>query len=338
MPRAERALRPISPAALFLAGAILAMPGPSAAQSGSFGPLVTEEGGPLQRIAYTPATEGADLIGRGHFGAEVWVGYSNIFEQDSASTHQLYIDMERLISTVGVRWGATERLELGGRATFETTGGGFLDGFISWWHTKLGLGNADREKYPSRAYGQRLADQGTLVLDVPRRTLALEDVRLFAKASLLGDANSARTLSLRAVTRIPTQANFVGPERTDVSLMLLGRLSGARWHLHGTAGGSTIRASRDVPTVLRSSAWFLDLGLERVVAPWMSALVQYSVATPHLKGVHDPEVDGWSGNFVFGAAGRLGPSWRWNVSFQEDIPPVSPAIDFTLGIGLRRTW
>jgi len=314
------------------------MPLSATAQGVSFGPLVTEEGGPLQRIAYTPATEVADLVGRGRFAAELWMGYSNIFEQDSSSTHLLYLDMERLITSVGVRWGAAEGLELGGRATFETTGGGYLDGFISWWHTTLGLGNADREKYPSRAYGQRLADQGTLVLDVPRRTLALEDVRLFAKASILGGAGSARTLSIRAVTRIPTQMNAVGPERTDVSVILLGRLSGEHWHLHGTAGGSTIRASRDFPTVLRPSAWFVDLGLERALASWMSALVQYSFATPHLKGVGDPEVDGWSGNFVFGAAGRFGPSWRWNVSFQEDIPPVSPAIDFTLGIGLRRTW
>ncbi len=326
------------PALLLVSGATLAAPVAVTAQRVSFGPLVTEEGGPLQRIAYTPATEVADLVGRDRAAAEIWVGYSNIFEQDSASTHQLYLDMERLITSVGVRWGVVERLELGGRATFETTGGGFLDGFISWWHTTLGLGNADREKYPSRAYGQRLADEGSLLLDVPRRTLALEDVRLFAKASILGGAGSAGAVSVRAVTRIPTQTNFVGPERTDVALMLLGRLSGEHWHLHGSTGGSTIRASRDFPTVLRSSAWFLDVGLERVLAPWMSALVQYSFATPHLKGIHDPEIDGWAGNFVFGAAGRLGPSWRWNVSFQEDIPPVSPAIDFTLGIGVRRTW
>ena len=43
-------------------------------------------------------------------------------------------------------------------------------------------------------------------------------------------------------------------------------------------------------------------------------------------------------NLLFGVAGRLGDDWRWDMSFQEDIPAGSPAVDFTLGIALRRTW
>jgi hypothetical protein len=314
-------------------------PDSAGAQSLSFGPLTTEEGGPLQRLAYTPTTEVAHLIGSGRFQAGLWMGYSNIFEQDSAASHELLLDLERLITAVTLRYGVAEQLELGGRLTFETTGGGILDGFISGWHRRFGLKNGNRDRYPSDAYAQRLRDgSGDLRLDVPRRAMALEDVRLFAKWGLLGGSGEKSALSLRAVTRIPTQQNLAGSERTDVSVMALGRLSGSRWHTHLMVGAATVRAASEMDGVLRSSAWFFSAAAERRLASWISALIQYDAATPRIQGIDDPEVDGWPMNLVFGVAGRLGDSWQWDMSFQEDLPSGSPAVDFTLGIALRRTW
>ena len=127
----------------------LIFPGSAFGQSPSFGPLSTEEGGPLQRISYTALTESADPVAPGSIRGDIWVGFSNVFEQDSSATHWLFMDMERLITATTVRVGVTDRFELGGRATFETTGGGVLDSFVSWWHTSLSLGNANRERYPA---------------------------------------------------------------------------------------------------------------------------------------------------------------------------------------------
>lgn len=314
-------------------------PAALAAQTASFGPLAFEEQAPLQRISYTHAVEGADLVPTGALQADFWLGYSNIFEQDSAATHVLFFDLERLVSAMGVRYGVSEAIEIGGRVSWETSGGGILDGFISGWHETLGVGNANRELYPNGAYAQRLEGRrGTLLLDVPPRTFALVDARLSAKWRAWAAGDGRRVLSLRGVVRIPMQENVAGRQRTDLGGMAIGRVSWDRWHLHGTLGGATVRAAPDYRGWLRSSAWFADLSLERNLAPWISGLVQYSVATPRLSGVDHPELDGWPGNVVFGAAGRLGTSWRWDVSFQEDIPATSPSVDFTLGIGLRRTW
>jgi hypothetical protein len=290
-------------------------------------------------MSYTHTTDAADLLPRGRFQADLWMGYSNIFERDSTQTHDLFLDLERLISTVGVRYGLTDAVEVGGRLSWETSGGGVLDDFISGWHQSLGLGNADRAKYPSGRYVQRLRDRsGNVRLDLPRRTMGLHDVRLFAKWRVLGAAAGARVLSLRAAARLPAPENRVGAQRSDVALMALTRLSRGRWHVHATVGGATVRAARDYEGLLRSSSWFADLALERNLTDAFSALVQYSLATPRLRGVGQPEVDGPPGNLVFGAAGTLGRSWRWDVSFQEDVPATSPSVDFTLGVGLRRTW
>ena len=240
-----RILRGFSGPLFLLAWALAGVPGLARAQSASVGPLTAEEGGPLQRVGYTPTTEGADLVPVGGFRADLWMGSSNIFEQDSAASHVLFLDLERLITTAGVRYGVHDRLELGGRLTFETTGGGVLDGFISWWHHRLGLGNANRDKYPDYDYAQRLEDEdGELRLDVPRRSMALEDVRLFAKWAVLGAENGRKALSLRAVARIPTQHDQVSSERTDFALMMLGRLSGSSWHAHAMAARPFVRLRR----------------------------------------------------------------------------------------------
>jgi hypothetical protein len=282
--------------------------------------------------------EGADLVAAGTVQAEMWMGFANIFEQDSSATHELFLDLERLSTNTGVRYGVSEVLEVGGRLSFETTGGGFLDGFISGWHTTLGLGNGNREKYPRDVYAQRLRDRsGALRLDVPQRTLALVDARLFAKWQAWRSPDSRKVLSLRGVLRVPTEAELPGVRRTDVALMALGRASGERWHVHGTVGGATVRASQDADGLLNQESLFLDVALERTLASWISGVVQVSAGSPRLRGFDDPELDGWPVNFVFGVTGKV-REWRVDVSFQEDIPPNTPAVDFTLGIGVRRAW
>ena len=78
----------------------------ASAQRPSFGPLTSEEGSPLQRISYTAMMEDTEVVRPGALSIEVWNGFSNIFEQDSSSTHVLFLDLARLFSTVTLRWGS----------------------------------------------------------------------------------------------------------------------------------------------------------------------------------------------------------------------------------------
>jgi len=283
--------------------------------------------------------EMADPTAPGTFTADLWLGYSNIFEQDSAATHVLMLDLERLMTTTTVRYGVSEALEIGGRLTFETSGGGVLDPFISWWHRTLRLGNANRERYPKEAYAQRLSDgSGTVRLDAPNRTMALEDVRLFAKWRLWASGDGDRLVSLKGVTRIPTQDNGVSRERPDVGLMLLGRTRWGRVHIHGMVGGSTVRATSELAPILRRASAFFTLAAEYPLTEGVSGVLQYSGTSATAKGFHDRELDSPPMNVLFGLAGRWGPDWRWDVGFQEDIPTDTPAIDFTLGVRLSRSW
>ena len=324
---------------VFIAVLALLAPAPGSAQHPSLGPLSAEEGAPLHRLSLTPMVEGADLTPRGAFRVDLWAGYSNIFEQDSADAATLYLDMERLIATASVRYGLSERLEIGGRLTTETDWGGFMDGFVAGFHEALSLGNRNRRDFPSGAYGQTLEDgDGRVLVDVPRRTFAVVDVRAFAKWRAVATADGRRVLSLRAVARLPTATSTVGAQRSDLSLMGLGRAAWRGFHLHGMAGGATVNRSPELRDVLRGYTAFAMVGAERPLTGGVSAVVEFTGSTPILRSFGDRDVDGFPTNLVFGLVGRTAGGWRWEVGMQEDVPPWGPSLDFTLQAGLSRTW
>lgn len=283
--------------------------------------------------------EGADLTAPGAFRVDLWAGYSNIFEQDSADAATLYLDMERLIATAAVRYGVAERLEIGARLTMETDWGGFMDGFVAGFHEALSLGNRNRRDFPSGAYGQTLEDgDGRVLVDVPRRSFDVVDVRAFAKWRAVATADGRRVLSLRAVARFPTAKSAVGAQSVDVSLMALGRTAWRGFHLHGMAGGSTVNRSPELRDVLRGYTAFAMAGVERPLNARLSAVVEFTGSTPILRSFGDGDVDGAPTNLVFGVVGRTAGGWRWQVGMQEDVPPWGPSLDFTVQLGLSRTF
>jgi len=323
----------------FTTALALLAPAPGSAQHPSLGPLSAEEGAPLHRLSYTPMVEGADLTPAGAVRVDVWMGYANIFEQDSADAATLYLDMERMLATASVRYGLARRLEIGGRLTVETDWGGFMDGFVAGFHETFSLGNRNRRNFPEGVYGQSLEDgDGRVLVDVPRRTFDVVDVRAFAKWSALTTADGRRALSVRAVARIPTAASGVGDQRADVSVMALGRTAWRGFHVHAMAGGATVNRAPDLRDVLRGYSAFAMIGAEWPFNDHLAGVVELTGSTPILRSFGDWDVDGVPTNVVFGLVGRAGGGWRWEVAMQEDVPPWGPSLDFTVQLGLSRTW
>lgn len=327
-----RRLAPIGLVACLLTGA----PSAVLAQHPSLGPLGTEEGSPLQMLGYTPMVEVPEPVARGKLRVDVWLGYANLFEQDSSTLAIMYLDTERLITATTVRYGLANHLEVGARATLETDWGGFLDGFMVGFHDALHLGSRNRRYFPKGAYGETLqARDGTVLLDVPRARLALDDVRLFAKWGVSG---SRGAFSVRALTRVPARTLTVGSEHTDVAGMVMGRVAWRGWHLHGMGGGATVQRGADTRNVLRAQTWFGMVGVERPFHEGLSGVVELTGQTQILDDFHDHDISGAPTNAVLGVVGVTKGGWRWEVAMQEDFPPWGPSLDFTFQLGLSRTW
>jgi len=327
-----RRLAPLCLLTCLFAGA----PGSLRGQLPSLGPLGAEEGSPLQRLGYTPMVEAPEPVARGRLRTDVWLGYSNIFEQDSSTMAVLYLDTERLLTAVTVRYGLADHLEVGLRTTFETDWGGFLDGFIVGFHDALHLGTRNERNFPKGAYSETLqAGDGRVLLDVPRSSIGPTDLRTFAK---WGVAGTRSAFSLRVVTRIPTRTLTVGSERADVAGMAIGRIAWRGWYVHGTAGGATVRRAADTRDVLRGQTWFGMLGAERPFREGLSAVVELTGQTQLLRSFHDHDISGAPTNLIAGLVGRTKSGWRWEVGMQEDLPPRGPSIDFTIQLALSHTW
>ena len=102
--------------------------------------------------------------------------------------------------------------------------------------------------------------------------------------------------------------------------------------------GVLVRAAPELDPVLRDAVGYFGLAVERAIGRSVSAIVQYQVGTPMLRGFGHRELDWPASNLLVGAAGTWGDSWRWNASFQEDVPADTPAIDFTLALSVSRRW
>ncbi|MDH3422489.1 MAG: DUF3187 family protein [Gemmatimonadota bacterium] len=332
LPRFER------PAFVGLA-AVMVVCGTLEGQQPSFGPLTYEEGSPLQRLAYTPAIEGADVVGRGVWGIDVHNGFSNIFEQDSTATHVLFLDMERLTTALTLRWGATERLETGARLALETTGGGALDDFIVGWHDRLGFGNANRDRFPADEYRQVLTDgNGSVYLDKPAQTFSIRDVRAFAKWRAWRSLDGRSVVSLRTVLRIPSAGPRQGNDGADGAAMALWRAGMGPWYMHGVVGLALTHRSPEMEPVLRPHTTFVAVAVERSLGRRLAALAQIQIQSAALRSFDHRELDRAPTNLLLGLAGRVGDAWTWDASFQEDIPADTPAVDFTVTLRVGRRW
>jgi len=282
--------------------------------------------------------EMADPVARGRFRADMWVAWSNIFEQDSAATHNLYLDMERVLTVLTLRYGVTDRLEVGGRATLESTFGGILDPVVVGLHDVLRMGSRNRELYPEGAYGQRLEEDGRVLVDIERRSLALDEVRFFGKWLLHAGADGSSAVAVKGEVRVPARTNRVGSESADAGVVLLGRNRWRRVHLHGMLGGTIVRRSPELAGLLNPAQYFAMAGVEYPFSSSLGAVLELTLSSPLVRDFGDRDVDGHLSNAVFGVVYRTGGGWRWEVAMQEDVPPWGPSLDFTLQLGVSRSW
>lgn len=326
-----------APVRLAILLAVLAAP--AAAQHPSRGPLTFEEGYPLQRMGYTPMLEAPDPVAPGNVRLDLWMGFSNVFERDSSATHDVYLDLERFIYTATLRYGLAADWEVGGRLTWEHTGGGFLDRFMVDFHDALALGSRFRRDYPYGDYRLTVHDaDGDLRVDIPKRFFALEDVRLFAKWQAYEGDDGRSAVSLRAVARVPTANDQLGTERADAALMAMGRRPWRGWYVHGGLGFLTVRSSPELDDLMRDWTWLFYFGVERPFTDSLSGIIQYVESKHVFLPVGDSDVDNALANVVLGVAGTARNGWTWQISMQEDHPPRGPSQDFQFQLAFTKTW
>ncbi len=306
---------------------------------GPLGPLRVAERSPFFRLFLTPVSEPADLIEADEFRVDMGFAYSNIFELGSSRTHDILFDLERLTTSVAVRYGVNERVEVGLTLATQTNWGGFLDPFVQGLHRTFGFPNADRDKVPDGAYELRVTPFGEdrSLVAVPAGTL-LEDPVLHGAYRLAGGARHRHVLTARASLKVPLGERAAGTGRADGLVELAFRRSWGPTHLHLHGGIVVLGVPDDLTPHVRPAAAIAGLGVERRLTPGVSLVGQLIGGTPYGRNFDAVELDGVPLNLVLGATGRVAHEWGWQVSFAEDLVPEGPSVDFTFDLQISRRW
>lgn len=269
---------------------------------------------------------------RAGWSFDAGLDYASTIEDNRVSSAAYLLDTELLRLRFGVSRDLGRRVfalaegELGGAY------GGFLDGFLEWYHRTLGIDIPERERRPRDDFLYTVLLPDGLRANRRPSNLFLGDVRLGLGVRVFPVLQSVLALTL------PTSTGPVGYGREVVSVNLLntvrapinprlvyeGSLSAGYTPSHGRLS----EAQEELLAAASSGLRFRFWGRQSLYAN----LFYHS---PYYEGTTLPSLDRRELSLDFGwiLGSRGGAEWR--VGMTEDLEPGGPAIDliFRMGAG-----
>ncbi|MEM9057093.1 MAG: DUF3187 family protein [Pseudomonadota bacterium] len=191
-------------------------------------PIALSNASPLARLAGPPVAQPARLTRRGDTALSLLVAVASHSASSMRGDEQLLLDGETWETTVIVRRGLANGLELGLELPLIVHENGVFDPAIDAYHDLTGLPGGERDAMATNQLGYlyRTADGRRFRLDNPASGLG--DLSVYAALPLLaGDHPQAPALSLRGGVRLPTgdDDRWLGNGAFGLSLALAGTRS-----------------------------------------------------------------------------------------------------------------
>ncbi|MDX2193285.1 MAG: DUF3187 family protein [Gemmatimonadales bacterium] len=306
-------------------------------------PLMQARSG-LAFIPYVPAKPGLQVA--------IYTDYASATEQvrfTAQNRNLLLVDGEFL------RLGARLTRDLSPRAflladvSVGGAYGGFLDGFLTWYHDLWGFPTPDRQRFQGGQFGFQVEPfGGGLVATAPTSGLHLNDVRLGAGwrlargVQLVGSVtlptSSAPTAAVAgpAAATAGTTARVYSRGTVSVNATLTGRTAlTPRLLLEGSLGAgytpaTGALAAYQATTFASASAggrWRFAGAFSAFTTFWWHSAPYRNTALAPLDDT-DLSID-----VGFLVRPRRGPEWTFALT--EDLSPSGPAIDATFRVGAR---
>lgn len=205
-------------------------------------PFAVRNFAPFALVHGLPVAEAARLNQPGQVTARLAFDLASNATLNESGNEAILLDGESYVTTVGLRYGVTERLQIGLDVPWVAHNQGSLDSFIEDWHRFFGLPNGDRSKLPDDelTYAYASGNGDSLLLD--DETSGVGDLRLLAAWQLL--TNEQLAVSLLASLKAPTgdADDLTGSGAWDASIALSAQrdfpLARGRAALWGGLGGS----------------------------------------------------------------------------------------------------
>jgi hypothetical protein len=303
------------------------------------GPFPNRNYNPVQLLFLSLPSEKATTVPRDSYEISLEVAESNTILIESGSQIDATLKFETFRSALHLKYGLTNRMEIGLEIPYYYRNGGFLDPFIMSVENDVGELNTDRIQFHDGEFGgYEITQSGETILSGEDHQTGLGDLSLSVKYLVLDEGPKQPAISLRVALKFPT-GDFdkaFGSGKADIGMGLVLQKSLGRWWLfylnqsvvfpEGDFGSSDL--------TLRP-IYSAALAAEFMWTSSFSLVGQLDYYTSPFHGTGVQVLD----NGVFEAA--FGFNYRFNPHFllqlygiENFAVPRGAAADFTLGTNI----
>ncbi len=206
-------------AAALLTAAILGVG--AAAQAEDAAPLYVRNQSPFLQIFGLPGPQGGILTPPGRLQSSWGFALANHADRATSPDESLVLDGESYFLDGVLRYGLSDRWEIGVDLPYVAHSNGKFDNLIEGWHDLVGLSNSQRDG-PSNALEFAYQRHGTTVNRLDDAGGGIGDIRLTGAYRLLAGTGGTPALAVRGMVKLPTgnENRMRGSGATDIALSL----------------------------------------------------------------------------------------------------------------------
>lgn len=266
----------------------------------------------------------------GQWKSEFSLDYASIIEYNQLPSANFVLDSEILRLSFGLSRDLGRQAFLALSASATGAYGGFLDGFLDWYHGALGIRVSEREQRPQDRfrYSITLPDGRTVARS--RGSLFLSDLR--AALGIRLDPSVQTVLSLT----LPTST---GPEGYGRGVPSVGFLTTVRAALNprlgyeGSAGLGFTPRHGQLADLQRTAMMSLSSGLRYRIWGSQSIFGNLFYHSPYYHNTTLPALDRRELSLDFGWIMEMSGGGEWRIGLTEDMEPGGPGVDLVLRVG-----
>ncbi len=296
------------------------------------GPLRTKNQFPLFMHLDSPVFESAATVN----ALSSTLFYSTVFMNKQSLQWKAQLDME--IAELNLRYTRqiSSLFEMGVEIPILALTSGFMDPFLSTYHSAFGFANYGRESRPSDSFLYEVQRGDKVIIRGKDNGIGLGDIKLSAKKILY---EMDPLISIKAEVELPTGAALKGYGSGSLdggfSLLIDKRLSEniMSYYNGGVIFPGKLRA---LETISLNTSVYGGMGLEAQISREFSLLGQVTVQTSSFPKTEIGNIDRTGVLFTLGGRYVKGKE-NYEFSFTEDLNTAG-APDVTITISYKKTF
>jgi hypothetical protein len=305
---------------------------PTPVKAEGFGPFPVRNFQAFQQLVLSLPGDRAAVVKPGTLDVRLELAETASIYDENSPQAKVTVKFETLRSGLFLRYGATDKLELGLEIPVLYRYQGFLDGAITAVeHATTGLAPA-RASLKNTNVVFNVTRNGQTIMSGGPGALGLGDTTLMSKYQLLSEGAATPAVSLRGAVKLPTgdQSDFFGSGSPDFGLGLaVEKLVAGRWMLYGNVTGvfptGTIAGLGLRPTVSGLAA------IEYLWSENLSITAHFDYYSSPFHGTGANAFDLGVAESVLGFSYRVAPHFLWQVYAVENLDFITgSAADITV--------